>query len=373
MKKTNILIDCHVFDGNFQGTTSYLKGLCTELIHDKTKHFFLAAQNVQHLESIFGPHDNVTFLKYKSKNKFVRLLIDIPNLIRNHKIDYAHFQYVVPPVKACKYIVTIHDVLFLDFPQYFPSLYKIKNRFLFNWSIKHSNIVLTVSNYSRQRIEKHFGQFNVAVTPNAVDPIFFESYDKTRVRKENLEKFGISDYFVFVSRWEPRKNHDGLLRAFVEGNFYKNHELVLVGNEAIPNKKYDEHYASLPDEIKVKVKVLSNIGFKDLVQIVRGATIAAYPSIAEGFGIPPLESVAARIPTVCSNTTAMSEFTFIDQGLFDPYNIPELIQKINDCLHNWPEAEHKSHEVFSQYSWKNSARVFLKAIDEDQKASAASN
>ena len=155
MKTVNLFVDCHVFDGNLQGTTTYLKGLYQELINDKSKNFFLAAHNIENLQSIFGIHENVIYLQYSSKNKFVRLLFDIPKLIRQNKIDYAHFQYIVPPTKSCKYIVTIHDVLFLDFPQYFPLFYRIKNKLFFKYSANKSDIVLTVSQYSKEKIEKH--------------------------------------------------------------------------------------------------------------------------------------------------------------------------------------------------------------------------
>ena len=147
MKTANFFVDCHVFDGNLQGTATYLKGLYHELIKDKSKNFFLAAHNIENLQSIFGIYENVTYLQYSSKNKFFRLLFDIPKLITQNKIDYAHFQYVVPPIKRCKYIVTTHDVLFLDFPQYFPLFYRLKNKLFFKFSANKSDIVLTVSQY----------------------------------------------------------------------------------------------------------------------------------------------------------------------------------------------------------------------------------
>ena len=69
MQKTKIFVDCHVFDGNFQGTTTYLKGLYTELLKDTTKLFYFGASNTAFLETIFGTHDNLTYVGYKSKNK----------------------------------------------------------------------------------------------------------------------------------------------------------------------------------------------------------------------------------------------------------------------------------------------------------------
>src|SRR5690554_766941 len=207
MKQKKIFADCHVFDGTFQGTTSYLKGLYSELIKTKSNIYYLASDNPENLEKIFGRHSNVVYLKYRYKNKFLRLLRDIPSLIKKHKIDFAHFQYIVPPIKRCNYIVTIHDVLFLDFPLYFPKSYRVRNKFLFNWSAKQSDVVLTVSYYSKQRIQKHFGISEVSVTYNAIDPVFLEDYNKPEVQSYIKSAFGIENFFLFVSRFEPRKNH----------------------------------------------------------------------------------------------------------------------------------------------------------------------
>ena len=361
MKKTKIFVDCHVFDGNFQGTTTYLKGLYTELLKDKTKQFYFGASNTAFLESIFGTHENLTYVPYKAKNKFYRLLFDIPRIIKNNKIDFAHFQYVIPPIKTCKYIVTIHDVLFLDFPEYFPLSYRIKNKFLFKTSAKHSDIVLSVSDYSKQQIQKNFGIKKVTITPNAVDPVYFETYDKDKVKDYVKEKFNVANYFLFVSRWEPRKNHDRLLKAFVENEHYKNHSLVFVGNKAIENKVYNDYYASLPTEIKSAIFTFNKVKYEDLVLLVRGADLSIYPSIAEGFGIPPLESLAAKIPTICSNTTAMADFQFFEDCLFNPLDVADLKSKIEIGLKD-TKIDQKRKEMQDKFTWKLAAEEFKKAI-----------
>lgn len=361
MKSMKIFVDCHVFDGNFQGTTTYLKGLYSELIQDKDFHFVLAANNIIFLQTIFGNHENVAYVQYKSTNKFSRLLIEIPKIIKENKIDYAHFQYVVPPIKKCKYIVTIHDVLFLDFPEYFPLLYRLKNRLLFKTATKCSEIVLSVSEYSKKQIQHHFNIKNVIVTSNAVDPIYFNDYDKKIVCEQVKVKFKATNYFLFVSRWEPRKNHLRLLRAFVEKELYKTHTLVFVGDKAIEDKAYMQYYAALPKKIKDIVFTFNKVSFEDLVLLVRGADLSIYPSIAEGFGIPPLESLAANVPTICSNATAMSDFHFFDDCLFNPLDLDELKRTIAIGLNDKQIAQ-KRNALIEKYSWKLAAAQFKNAV-----------
>lgn len=361
MQKLKIFVDCHVFDGNFQGTTTYLKGLYSELLKHKSIHFFLASYDDEALKKVFGEQQNVTYIKYKSHNKFYRLLFDIPAIIKKNKIDFAHFQYVVPPIKKCKYIVTLHDVIFLDFPEYFPLTYRIKNKFLFQNSAKLSDIVLSVSEYSKTQIEKHFGLKDVSVTPNAVDPVFYESYDQKQIQEKVKEKFGVSNYFLFVSRWEPRKNHHTLLKVFVENEYYNNYTLVFIGDKAIQNKAYEDYFQSLPQKVKEKIFTFNKVVFDDLLLLVRGATLAVYPSVAEGFGIPPLESLAAGIPTVCSNTTAMNDFFFFNTLHFNPLSKEDLNKKINLGLHDVALLQRRE-EMRVKYNWENSAQEFLKEV-----------
>lgn len=359
-KQTKIFIDCHVFDQALQGTTTYIKGMYLELIKDKTKTFYFASHKYN-LEEFFGTHENVNYINYKSKNKFYRLLIELPQIIKNNNIDYAHFQYVVPPIKNCKFIVTIHDVLFLDYPQYFPFFYKLKNKILFRFSAKYSDVVLTVSQFSKNRINKHFQIEDVLITPNAVDELFFENYDKLDAKEKAKEKFNIENYFLFISRWEPRKNHHSLLKVFVEANYYQNYNLVFVGDDAIENEEYEQYYETLPEEIKAKIFKFQKVNPNDLLIILRGATLSVYPSIAEGFGIPPLEAIAAEIPSICSNTTAMSDFDFMKDNLFNPLDIMDINDKIKKAL-NDKDLTYKKQKLQEKYNWENSAKVFKDII-----------
>lgn len=363
MKITKIFVDCHVFDGNFQGTTTYIKGLYSEIIKDKNYHVFFGATNIEIIKDIFGTHENVTFIKYKAKNKFYRLLFDIPKIIKANKIEYAHFQYVVPPIKNCKFIVTIHDVLFLDFPEYFPFSYRVKNKFLFKRSAKCSEIVLSVSEYSKKQIQKHFKIKTVTVTPNAIDPVYFETYDKENCKEQVLKKFKATNYFLYVSRWEPRKNHHRLLKVFVEKEYYKNHTLVFIGDKAIENIEYNDYYNSLSTAIKATIFSFHKLNFQDLLLLVRGADLSIYPSIVEGFGIPPLESLAANVPTICSNSTAMADFEFLKNFQFDPLSENHLDEKIIKALstNNWQEMISEMKHI---YSWQKAKTNFTQALND---------
>lgn len=360
--KTRIFVDCHVFDGNFQGTTTYLKGIYLEMIKDDSIHFYFAANNIENIAPIFGQQENISYLQYQSNNKFFRLLFHIPKMIRQNKINYAHFQYIVPPIKNCKYIVTIHDVLFLDFPEYFPLSYRIKNKFLFKWSAKRSDIVLTVSEFSKKQIQKYFRIKDITITPNAVDLVYFKSYDKQQIKQKVNEKYGIDNYWLYTSRWEPRKNHHTLLEVFVENEFYKDYSLVFIGDKAIENQKYDTYYSGLSEAIKSRIITLNKIDFQELLLLLRGADLSVYPSYAEGFGIPPIEAIAAKIPSICSNTTAMSDFHFMKAFQFDPYDKQSMLHVIQKTL-DGTNVTSLIEDLKTRYNWNVAVNVIKSKID----------
>lgn len=359
--KTKILVDCHVFDHGFQGTTSYIRGLYTEMIKNENYEYYLIASDIEKLEKVFGTHPNVFYLKYKSKNKFIRLLFELPYVIFKNKIDFAHFQYIVPPIKFSKYIVNIHDLIFKEFPEQFPLSYRIEKGVLFYWGAKSADILLTISEYSKTKITSYFNIKKQFITPIAVDDVFYEEYNKNEVSNYIKSKFGLENYFLYVSRWEPRKNHQTLLKTFIEYKYFEKYQLVLVGDVSIENKEFSSIYNNLPHTIKEKIILLNGINFKDLIQLIRGARLSVYPSIGEGFGIPPLETIAAEIPTVCSNATALKEFTFLKDYSFDPYDVEQIKTAIDRALAYFPTKEFKKH-IQKTYNWKDSAKILSDEI-----------
>lgn len=363
-KKYNIFVDCHVFDTGFQGTRTYIQGLYLELVKDRTKHFFLAANNMDILKSVFGNQDNITFVKYRFNGSFLRLLIETPCLIYKNKIDFAHFQYRVPPLKLCKYIVTTHDVLFEDFPKDFPKLNRIQSFLTYKFSAKFSDFVFTVSEYSKNQIEKHLKVKNVIVMPNGVSDVFFEEYDKTEIQTQVLNQYGISNYLIYISRWEPRKNHHLLLKVFLELELFNDFCLVFIGDDTFKNNEYEALYKELNDSIKQKVFTFKKVDFATMLLLLRGAITSVYPSRAEGFGIPPLEAIAASIPTICSNQTAMSDFKFLDEYLFDPNSKFEFKEKLINVVNNKDtKIEDKKEYIKQHYNWEIAAKIYQKAIE----------
>ncbi|WP_051398071.1 glycosyltransferase family 4 protein [Runella limosa] len=363
-----IFIDAHVFDNEYQGTRTYIKEIYNILVKRNDIEFYFAAFDIENLRANFPLESNVYFIKYKSKSKFYRLGIEIPILLKKYKIDYAHFQYVSPLIKNCKTIITIHDILFLDFPKEFSLFYKLSKKILFYISSVRADILTTVSEYSKQRIEHHFkiSSKNIFVVPNGVNELYFKEYDKFISQKYIYEKYGIKNYILYVSRIEPRKNHASLLKVLPDiCEIDKSISIVFVGHKSINSKDFEDTLDSLPDNLKGCTKLLNHIPNNDLIILYQAARLFFYPSKAEGFGIPPLEAGAIKIPTYCSNTTAMGDFRFFKNTFFNPNDQKEITDILIKALNSTPDKDKLndiSLEIKENYSWDSAANSLISLI-----------
>ncbi|QNL21854.1 glycosyltransferase family 4 protein [Hyphobacterium sp. CCMP332] len=349
MSRIKILVDAHVFDGEFQGSRTFIENIYKALINkysDKFQ-FYFAAHNIGTLKIIFG--DGNEYLQLKSTNKYSRLLFEYPSLIKQNKIDWAHFQYISPLFKACKYIVTCHDVLFERFPQYFPLSYRLSKHLLFKRSAKNSDLLTTVSRYSKNEIA-HFYKINkkdIHITFNGVNNVEVLKTDKPD-----------EAYLLYVSRIEPRKNHHMLLAAMKNlGLFEKGYKLIIVGKESIANTTFNSLKKEILRVHPGSIIIKENISEEEKNNLIDACCLFVYPSSAEGFGIPPLEAALRMKPVICSNKTSMREYDFFGEGHINPENQSELQETILGFLngHIKTDLGAIAEQIESKYSWDKSA------------------
>jgi len=363
--KIKLFVDAHCFDAEYQGSRTFVKEIYRELAHKNDIILFLAAYDLPKLKESFPATANTVFLQYKSKSSIIRLAFDIPRLIKKHQIDFAHFQYITPLIKNCKQVVTIHDVIFNDYPEEFSSTYRLFKKFLYKRSAATADILTTVSFFSKSSIQKHLQtkERGIHVLPNGVSEPFFEYYDKLEAKTYIKAKYGFERFILYVSRIEPRKNHKSLLKAFSDlGLHQKNYQLVFIGHSSLQVKGLKD---AIPASVKKSVHFINGIDDTELLHFYRAAEIFIYPSKAEGFGIPPLEAGAAKVPVICSNTSAMKDFTFFGDYHVDPTDSELLRQKLSDLIKKNPEQAQLdaiSETIKEQYSWKTSAEKLYHLI-----------
>lgn len=369
MSKTiRLFIDAHTFDHEYQGSRTYLKEIYSRFPDDDKILLYFAANDIDNLKAEIGEQANFRFIKYKSHSRIMRLGIELPRLLRSLKIDYAHFQYIAPPVKVCKYIITTHDVIFHDFPEEFSFLYKLNKHILYRIAALQASILTTVSEFSKRSIHKYFKikLDKIHVIHNAVGDEYFENYEKELLKKYISEKYGVNNYVLVVSRIEPRKNHVALVNAFKSLSlFAKGFQMVFIGTESIMDEKLNTALGALTAEERSQYHHLEGIDYNDLIKFYSAATLCIYPSKGEGFGIPPLESAALQTPTLCSSVSAMSDFDFFNEFLFDPADQNDFETKLLNILNNGVSSK-RLHEISDaikeKYSWNKSSKELYNLI-----------
>lgn len=365
-----LLVDCHCFDaGETQGINTYIRWLYKSLIKISNEiTFVFAAQNPANIKRIFGNKKNIEYVRLGDHSRLYRLMVEYPRIIKKYNIDIAHFQYIAPRVNNCKTIVTVHDILFEDYPRFFPLTYRLSRHFLFKESAKRADMLLTVSDYSRRRISEVYKipEKNIYITHNGVSTDFLK-INLDSCADYIRDTFGISNYILYVSRFEPRKKQVTLLNAYKELRLDKKGiELVLIGVKSIPDPLFDKAYEECSDELKRHIHILDNIPYAELLKWYGGARLFVYPSEAEGFGIPPLEAGACAVPVICNDKTAMEDFTFFGDNLISTDNSELLNSRIMTFLDEGKDETHLAHvrnEIYRNYSWDVIAKEFKRNIE----------
>jgi glycosyltransferase involved in cell wall biosynthesis len=351
-------VDFHVFDGKFQGSRSHLLGVYGELVALCPQYqFYFFLEQTDTLSKIAAfQGSNINIVHMPHANPLVRLGWLLPRLRTKYKLDILHTQYVLPLWPAKGNAVTIHDVLFEPFPEFFTPRFVLRSRLMMRWAARHADMLFTVSDYSKQEISERYGvpSSQIEVVHNAVDTKHFRPGDEgvDFVTQRGLLS---GSYLITVGRIEPRKNHADILRAYSQMPGTPP-PLVIVGQRDFGYGDFESALAAMPSTHKVVL--LSDVGDKELPALCRHALAFIYPSLAEGFGMPPLEGLASGVPVITSSTTAIPEVVGEAAILVDPTNWQELskaLQRVCSDAELRAALVQKGLERANHFTWKKSA------------------
>ncbi len=357
-------VDMHVVDGIFQGSRTHCLELFSRVIACTPGcDFVLLTADPQPLLSFSDNFSlpNAEICLMPGRSAPVRLLWQLPSLVRQKQLSLLHTQYIVPPRVSCATAVTVHDILFESYPQYFERSLVIRSRLLVPFSIRRSAAVFTVSEFSRTQICKEYSipLHGVDVIPNGVDTSrFFPG----RQGLEDVAALGLppGNYYLSVGRLEPRKNQVALLRAWALLQSPRP-RLVLVGQRHFGYSDVLEMIPAL--RLDDDVLVLEQISDSQIPAVYRHAKGFIYCSYAEGFGMPLLEAMASGVPVVSSNNTGLAEVCADAAVTVDPES-PEEIRDAVLTFETRPDLRsdltQRGLVRVRDYTWERSAQTVSK-------------
>lgn len=381
MSPTTLFVDAHLFDHGFEGAASFIQGLYLTLVRQRPGDFriLLGCAHPERVLASFEGDPHFEAVRYGATHRVRRLAYEIPKAIARTRPHMAHFQYFTPVLKTCPWIVTIHDVLFNDFPQFFPPGYARVRNVLFPLSARRANLLTTVSPYSKERIAYWYRvpAQRIEVVPNGVRPNGAKVSSRPAECPEVASLLSSRNgYLLCVSRFEPRKNQSTLLQAYIDGGlWHRGLPLVFVGSRTLAGGDFNAALAAAPPEARNQIHFLEGLSFADIERLYAHATAAIYPSLAEGFGMPPLEAAVAGIPSLCARNTAMRDFSPLAPYFFDGGDRQALIGLLLDVLarpdHHRARAAQIAQEVATRYSWDAAAERFGQLIDQQRRSNSA--
>lgn len=230
-------------------------------------------------------------------------------------------------------VVTIHDLIFLRYPD----TYKSIDRKIYLKKVKHScevaNKIIAISEQTKQDIINFLN-----VSANKIEVVYQNCDDQFKrtaleeILNKTLSKYQLPErYILSVGTIEERKNLISVIRAFKKLNDTDIH-LVVVGKAKEPYSKNIEKEVTA--DIKNRIHFIRNADFGDLPSIYQAAEMLVYPSLFEGFGIPIIEALYSKTPVITSNEGCFKEIGGTDSRYVDPLNIEELTNTMTQLLEN---------------------------------------
>lgn len=321
-----ILIDAHMVGHRESGNERYVRNLVAGLAGlDLPADFVVAASHLDWLPDLLNgrPRWQVATV---AASPWTRLGVDLPYLVRHHKVDLLHVTYAAPLWPGCRVVTSVHDVSYRAHPEWFSRRDRCVLTAGVGLTLRAGAEVLTISEHAKRQIEHYYRvpSRRIHVVPLAGDAVFSALAGATD--HEVLKTRGIiQPYILAVGNLQPRKNLlrlIGAVAAMKRRGAISPFQLVVAGKA-----KWNE--SALFDEVRARglerdVRFLGYVPDDELAVLYRHASVFAYPSLYEGFGLPVLEAMACGAPVVTSGCTSIPEVSGGAALLVDPCDAEAL-------------------------------------------------
>jgi len=347
------------------GIGTYIRNLLKYLARLDRESEFILLCRPQDREAVLRLGPNFRPVVENSRPYSLREQFMVPaRLIPQHADVFHAPHYVLPPLVPCRSVVTIHDCIHLMFPQYLPNRLAYGYARASIWTAaRRADRILTVSETSKADILRYCDvpADRIIVVHNAIDDRFSIAPTDEEVERVR-ERYQLDGPFaLYVGNIKPHKNLERLIDAFhlVLRGGAERLRLLIIGDQI---SKYPRLRRAV-DKYKLHkhVRFLGFVPDDTLAALYRLATVFVFPSLYEGFGLPPLEAMASGTPVVTSNTSSLPEVVGDAAVLVDPYSAESIAEGMLQVLTDRELRETLSRRGLArarEFSWEASvARI----------------
>lgn len=308
-----------------------------------------------------------TYQKYLSQGSWLRILWEqfiLPRDIKNEGADVIHLpDYALPIMdwSSRPYIITVHDLAFILYPETFSKGKLLTKLLLIKPSLAKARMIIAVSENTKKDLIDVYKvpAEKIRVVYNGVDVEQFKPLEKSGVNRRLKELNLTPGYILYVGTLEPRKNVPALIKAYklLKEKYNIKERLVIGGGKGW---LYDDIFKLVSElELIDDIVFTGYVKAQDLPYLYNGAKVFVYPSLYEGFGLPPIEAMACGVPVVTGNVSSLPEVVG-DAGIqispTDVDSLAEAIHKIISIPEYAAELSAKGLERCKQFTWEETAK-----------------
>ncbi len=340
--------------------------------------FFFLATHPERLHAALPelrPSANAQAASLRPANALLRIPFGLPWAAWRGSFDLLHVTYNAPPLSPCPTVVTVHDISFEHYPEFFSPRDLLILKTLVPLSARRAAHVLTVSQHAKREIIERYNlpPDKITVTYEAAGEQFQPVADPASLQAVRA-KYGIPDgpFVLALGNLQPRKNIGRLVEAFAmvarkvisQRNDFSQSDVIsklVIAGKA--QWRESEVYTAVQQAgLEGRVVFPGYVDDADLPALYSAAAVFVYPSLYEGFGLPPLEAMACGAPVISSNAASLPEVVGDAALLIDPTDTAALAQALYDGL-TQPDLQadlrQRGLRRAAQFSWERCAAETL--------------
>ncbi len=361
------------------GVATYLRNVVRTIGRIDTRNEYFLVGNVEKLIGQIGElPPNFTGIPFESDFVNPRIYLEYRRTMKQIGCDLVHVPHTFwrPLPVSCPYIMTVHDLLdYMYRAKTRTGLGRIAHFYLTRQVMRRADRLLAVSNFTKQDLQRFFqiSPKKIEVIYNALDEKFAQGHATGDERQMIEERYQVNCPFIlYAGRISPHKNVARIIESFsalkaelAKDGRFPDLKLIIIGDEV--SKHPDLRRAVIRSGMQNDVRFLGFVSIDVLRIFYDAAKVFVFPSLYEGFGLPPLEAMAHGTPVVASNTSALPEVVGSAALLVNPENIFEISRALYRALTD-PDLRTKLKDAgrvqCERFSWEASVRKLISVYEE---------
>jgi glycosyltransferase involved in cell wall biosynthesis len=360
------------------GIGTYIRNVVRTLARLDRGHRYVLIGSAESFQEMGPLPQNFELESFPHPESSARNVFEFQQIVSRYRCDLVHVPHLFwrPRYMSCPYVLTVHDLLtFLQPRQEGSPLRRMVQDYLTRRALRHAARICAVSDFTKHDVMRVFGvpESRIEVTYNAIDERFRQGHATDADRQFIAERYQVNyPFLLYAGNIKPHKNIVRIIEAFSalktelkkDGKF-ADLRLIIIGDEL--SQHPDLRRTVIKSGVQNDVRFLGFVPIEVLRIFYDTAKIFVFPSLYEGFGLPPLEAMAHGTPVVCSNVSSLPEVVGNAAVLVNPENVFDIMRALHRVLLDQPLRERlkqRSYEQAARFSWEASVSRLVEIYEE---------